>query len=143
MTTITSANAVLSLVAAGVFPAPVQIQGFDVDKAWNTEAPDTVEPRIGVDGIMTAGYIFNVVPMTITLMADSASNTFFAAVAQFMKTQREVLYLTGTLAIAATGENFVMNKGVLIAPNQMPSGERVLAARDYKLVWQSIDRTLL
>ncbi len=143
MTTITSANAVLTLTAAGVFPAPVQIQGFEVDKAWMADNVDVLEEKIGVDGTMTAGYIFNGIPMTITLMADSPSNTFFAAVAQFMKTQREVVVLTGTLALASTGENFVMTKGYLKTPNQLPEGARTLGARENKLVWQTIDRTLL
>lgn len=143
MPTITSANGVLSLVCPGVFPAPVKIQGWSTDKAWLVESVDQIEERIGVDGIMTAGFIFTPVPMTLTLMADSVSVAFFAAIFQAMKTSREVIAMSGTLSLPSTGENFVMPKGYLKRPNQAPEGARVLEAREYGLVWQQVDRSLL
>ena len=72
-TTITSANSVFTIVIAGLFPAPVQLQGYASDKAFTTEALDLAEVQMGVDGRMTAGFVPNPTKQTITLQADSPS----------------------------------------------------------------------
>ena len=74
---ITSANAVFTITIPGVFSSPQQLQGFDVDAAISNDAVDVAEDKIGVDGILSAGFIFSLVPMAIHLQADSASNNLF------------------------------------------------------------------
>lgn len=142
-TTITSANSVLTLVIAGLFPAPVQLQGYASDKAFTTEAVDLAEVQMGVDGRMTAGFVPNPTKQTITLQADSPSKDIFTALIQAMKTAREVFYISGTLSLPSTGESFTMTRGILTNAKQIPDAQKVLQPVDYVITWESVNRSLL
>ena len=119
-TTISSANSVFTLVAAGLFPAPVQMQGYSTDKAVVTDAIDMAEVQMGVDGRMTAGYIPKETKPTISLQADSPSRAFFTAIAAATKTAKDVFYLSGTLDLPSTGESFSLTRGIITNIKQIP-----------------------
>ena len=142
-TTITSANSVFTIVIAGLFPAPVQLQGYASDKAFTTEAVDLAEVQMGVDGRMTAGFVPNPVKQTITLQADSPSKDIFTAMIQAMKTAREVFYISGTIALPSTGESFTLTRGILTNAKQIPDAQKVLQPVDYVITWESVNRSLL
>lgn len=142
-TTITSANSVYTLIVPGLFPVPVQLQGYSSDRAFTTDAVDLAEVNMGVDGRMTAGYTPNPVKQTITLQADSPSKDIFTALIQAMKTAREIYYIQGTIALPSTGESFVMTRGVLTNAKQIPDAQKVLQPVDYVITWERVDRSLL
>ena len=70
---ITSANAELILKVAEIYPAGIVLQMFGTDQAFNMEAVDITETRMGVDGRMVAGVTPVIYPVTITLEASSPS----------------------------------------------------------------------
>ena len=142
-TTITSANSVFTIVIPGLFPAPVQLQGYASDKAFTTEAVDLAEVQMGVDGRMTAGFVPNPVKQTITLQADSPSKDIFTAVIQAMKTAREVFYISGSISLPSTGESFALTRGILTNAKQIPDAQKVLQPVDYVITWESVNRSLL
>lgn len=142
-TTITSANSVFTLVAAGLFPVPVQLQGYASDKAFATDALEIAEVNMGVDGRMTAGYVANPVKQTISLQADSPSRTIFSAILQAQKTAREVYYLSGSISLPSTGEAFTLTRGILSTGKQIPDAQKVLQAVDYVITWQSVDASVI
>lgn len=142
-TTITSANSVFTLVAAGLFPVPVQLQGYASDKAFATDALEIAEVNMGVDGRMTAGYVANPVKQTISLQADSPSRTIFSAILQAQKTAREVYYLSGSISLPSTGEAFTLTRGILSTGKQIPDAQKVLQAVDYTITWQSVDASVI
>ena len=142
-TTITSANSVFTIVIAGLFPTPVQLQGYASDKAFTTEALDLAEVQMGVDGRMTAGFVPNPTKQTITLQADSPSKDIFTALIQAMKTAREVFYISGTIALPSTGESFTLTRGILTNAKQIPDAQKVLQPVDYVITWESVNRSLL
>ena len=142
-TTITSANSVFTIVIPGLFPAPVQLQGYASDKAFTTEALDLAEVQMGVDGRMTAGFVPNPTKQTITLQADSPSKDIFTALIQAMKTAREVFYISGSIALPSTGESFTLTRGILTNAKQIPDAQKVLQPVDYVITWESVNRSLL
>ena len=142
-TTITSANSVFTIVIAGLFPTPVQLQGYASDKAFTTEALDLAEVQMGVDGRMTAGFVPNPTKQTITLQADSPSKDIFTALIQATKTAREVFYISGTIALPSTGESFTLTRGILTNAKQIPDAQKVLQPVDYVITWESVNRSLL
>ncbi len=142
-TSITSANSVFTLVVAGLFPAPVQLQGYSSDRAFTTDALELAEVQMGVDGRMTAGYTPNPTKQTITLQADSPSKDFFTALIQAMKTAREVFYISGSIALPSTGESFTLTRGILTTGKQIPDAQKVLQPVDYVITWESVNRSLL
>ena len=142
-TTITSANSVFTIVIAGLFPTPVQLQGYASDKAFTTEALDMAEVQMGVDGRMTAGFVPNPTKQTITLQADSPSKDIFTALIQATKTAQEVFYISGTIALPSTGESFTLTRGILTNAKQIPDAQKVLQPVDYVITWESVNRSLL
>ena len=142
-TTITSANSVFTIVIPGLFPAPVQLQGYASDKAFTSEAIDLAEVQMGVDGRMTAGFTPNPTKQTVTLQADSPSKDIFTALIQAMKTAREVFYISGSIALPSTGESFTLTRGVLTNTKQIPDAQKVLQPMDFVITWESVNRSLL
>jgi len=142
-TTITSANSVFLLVVPNLFPAPVQLQGYESGKAFTTDALELGEVNMGVDGRMTAGFVPNPVKQTITLQADSPSKEIFQAIIQAMKSAREIFYISGSIALPSTGESFTLTRGVLTTAKQIPDAQKVLTQMDFTITWESIARSLL
>ena len=136
--TITSANSVVSIIVAGLFPSPVQLQGYSTDKAWDTAAVVLTETQIGVDGRKTAGLVFNAVKQTYSFQADSPSIAFFEAIFAAQRVARDVYYITAIVDLPSTGQSYVCNKGTLEDYNSMASAGKVLNAREFSINWGSV-----
>jgi len=142
-TTITSANAVVTLVAASLYPAPVQLHGFSMDRAFVVDAVDLAEVQMGVDGRMTAGYTPQPVKLTVTLQADSPSKDIFAVIVAATKTAREIFWLSMAISLPSTGEVFTLTRGILTNAKQIPDAQKVLAAQDFVITFESVNRSLI
>lgn len=139
---ITSANSVVTLTVAGLFPAPVQLQGYSADRAWETGAVVQTESVIGVDGRKTSGYIFNVVEQTFTLQGDSPSKFLFTQITNAQRAARDTLRIDGVIVLPSTGESFICKNGTLQSSKILPDGGKTLSDMDYVVVWESIQPTL-
>ena len=73
MATITAANSKFALSITNLYMSPQLLQGYATDDAFTTDTPDLAETVMGVDGHLSAGYVFNAVNMTISIMPDSPS----------------------------------------------------------------------
>lgn len=140
--TITSANSVVTFTVPGLFPAPVQLQGYSADRAWTSDNIDLAEVQRSVDGRQTGGYIFNSVPQTFSLQADSPSKQIFLDIQNTMKAAREIIYISGTIDLPSTGESFTCRRGILKTVKSLPDAARVLQAMDFTIVWESIDPSI-
>src|SRR4051812_37923738 len=76
---ITASNALFFLTIPGVFFTPQQLQGFAADDVFEMEGIQTSEVLMGVDGVLSAGFVFVAVPQSINLQADSDSVLVFDA----------------------------------------------------------------
>lgn len=142
MSTITSANSIVTLTVAGLFPTPQQLQGFSADRAWESNQVGMAETQIGVDGFKAAGFIFNAVHQTFSFIANSPSRAIFTATIQATLAAREVYRIDATITLPATGESFVCTNGTLQDAKMLPDAGRVLEKMDYVIVWQSITPTI-
>ena len=142
-TTITSANSIFTIVVPGMFPVPVQLQGYATDKAFATDPFDIAEVNMGVDGRMTAGYTPMPIKQTISLQADSPSKSIFNLLIQTMKTVKTVFYMSGTIVLPSTGESYTLTRGILTQAKQMPDAQKVLQAMDYVITWESVNMAIL
>jgi tail fiber protein gp32 len=138
MGSITAANAQLILSVPGVFSAPQTLQGFDVDDIFDTDEVDQAELKIGVDGIVSAGYIFYLVPQRIMLQADSPSQPLFD---QWRSAQiaNGVLYpATMQVALQAIGQKWSLINGYLHRGKTMIPAKRVLQPRTFTITWGQV-----
>lgn len=133
--TITSANAVFMLSVASVFPTAQQIQDFGVDEAFDTEAVETAEIQLGVDGIAVAGWVPRLVKQTITLLASSQSFTMFEDWITAQDKINEILYASATITIPSIARKYSCAQGVLSRYPSLPNVRKVLQQRQFEITW--------
>lgn len=135
---ITSANAIVTLSVTGIFSTPIQIQGFSADNVYDAPETEITQVLMGVDGLLSGGFVYNPVTQTFTLQADSESNRFFETWAANMFTARDIYIATGTTNLVSTGRSYRMERGFLTAAHQFPTAGRVLQPRRYTIQWQRV-----
>ena len=55
---ISAANATLMFTVPGLFPVPVQVQGFGPDDVYSLDDIELVETQMGVDGVLSGGFVW-------------------------------------------------------------------------------------
>lgn len=138
MATITSASAVLMIAVQSVFPTPVQLQGFAVEDVYDTDPVDPSEVLMGVDGILSAGFVFVPVKQNFALQADSPSNSIFEEWYAQQVSEREIFFASGNIILPTLGKAYVMNNGVLSGYKPLADGKKVLQPRKFAITWESV-----
>jgi len=138
MSTITSANSSFALIVPGVYSAPQSIQGYATDDAFAAEAVEKVETMMGIDGKLSAGYIFNPYKMTVTLQADSASLALFTNWQLAQDAVREVIAASATIIIPSIGFKYAMSNGYLTRFQAMPEAKKTLGPPKFEITWEKI-----
>lgn len=136
--TITSANSVYMLAVVGLFQAPQRLTGYAADAAFATAAVRNAEVLMGVDGNMSAGFIFAVREQTITLQADSTSCDMFETWDAAQLAAQELFFGSAEIAIPSLGRRWIGLKGVLSSITPMPDARRTLAPRTFIITWESL-----
>lgn len=123
--TLTVANSTLTLTVEALFPQAQRIQGYATDDAFDFENVENGEYMMGIDGNLSAGFVFNEVPFTWTLQADSPSLAMFEQIYMYEMNNRTKLRLDGTLSLPSNGRRYDMVKGYM-RQYKAPSGKKVL-----------------
>lgn len=135
---LTAADIVLTLSSPIIFPVPVQIQGFGPDAVFDIDPVQSVEVSMGVDGIMSGGFVFTATQQNIVLQADSLSNDVFEAWWMQMQAAQTVYEAYGLCVIPALSKKYTLTRGMLTGYPPMPPGGRILGPRRYQITWQRI-----
>lgn len=136
--TITSANAIVMISVTPVFPVPIQLQGFSADDIFSTEALDSAETIMGVDGKLSAGFVFVPVKQNYQLQADSVSNDLFDQWHAAEQQAKEVFAAQGQVVLLGLGVTWTLTKGFLTSFPPMPDGGKTLKPRKYGITWERI-----
>lgn len=138
MASLTAANAVITLAVANLFSVPRQLQGFAADNVYEAADQQVVETAMGVDGLLSGGFVFNPVDQTFVLQADSASNAIFEQWAAAQVRAKDVYVANGQTVLPSLRRQYVSTRGFLISLPPIPSAGRILGARRYLIRWQSV-----
>lgn len=141
--TITSANSVYALSIPGLFNTPVILQGYAADDAFSNDAVTTAEVAIGVDGYLSAGFVFQEVKQKIKLQADSISKQVFDEWYNASRAAREVIPAYATITLPSTQETYTCTNGYLTAYPATPAAKKKLDAVEFEITWESITRANL
>ena len=133
MASITGANATILLSIAGLFPAPQQLQGFAADDVFDSESIDSAETLMGVDGFMSAGFVYVPVNQTFTLQADSPSIPFFDVWYLQQVAGLTTYTANGVTILPAIKKKFIMTTGYLIGYKPLPAGKKLLQPQRFRL----------
>lgn len=135
---ITSADAVFTLTVPGLYSAPQQIQQFDVDDAFDTEAVENGEIMKGVDGYMAAGWKPTMPKLNVHLMANSPSNSVFDTVFQTEQQQKTKFLMQGIITLPGIGMQFTLLNGYLFSYMHIPPAKTTLKGRTHVLILDDI-----
>lgn len=135
--TLTSANAVIMLGVVGLYDVPRRLQGFSADDVADVDAVSTGETQIGVDGRLSAGFVYNPITQNITLQADSESNDIFEQWQQAERQRLEKYVAFGSILIPALGRRYTMRRGFLTNMQLMPALRKTIQPRRYTIMWES------
>lgn len=138
MATITSANSVYQLSVADLYPSAQKLQGYAADDAFVAEAIDLAEVVMGVDGRMSAGFVFTPVQQTVTIMPDSPSLEIFETIMNATQTAREVYRCNATIVLPAIKRKYSLKNGVLTRAPQMPGVRKTLQPVAFTITWEKI-----
>jgi hypothetical protein len=135
---LTGANAVIMLSQATLFPTPQQLQGFAADDVTEMDPVKILESLMGVDGVLSFGFVFAERIQNITLQANSVSNSFFDTINAQQQAVRDVYPLNGTITLGAIGLMFTCVNGGLENYNPMPPVKKIIGPRRYRIVWNTV-----
>jgi len=138
MSTLSNSNSVLMLQVTGLFPVPIEIQGFSVDDMFTV--PDVVsgEFMMGVDGKLSYGYVPYEVPLELTLQADSESNLIFDTLIGAESISKDKYRIDFTILVQGTSTLYVFTNGALGTHSPIPAGKKVLQPRKFSMTYESI-----
>jgi hypothetical protein len=74
---ITSANTSISIIIPGVYSSGVVLENFDVNDIVDSEPQTLSEGRVGADGQLAVGYVFNLNKFRMAFQANSPSIPIF------------------------------------------------------------------
>lgn len=137
---LTSANAVISLSQATLFPIPQVLSNFAADDITDIEAARVLEHQMGVDGVLSFGFVWVERIQEITLKGDSASNAFFDTINQQQEAAQDVYPLNGTIILPSAGIMFTMVNGGLETYKPIPAVRKILQPRRYRIVWGRVQQ---
>ena len=123
--TLTVANSTITMTVEGLFPNGVRLSGYAADNVFEFGAVENGETAMGIDGRLSAGYVFNEIPFTLNLQADSASLDVFEQIWTREASIRNKLDIGITVALPAVGKRYGLRNGYLRS-YQAPSGQRIL-----------------
>lgn len=135
---ITGANAVFMLTIPDLYDTPQQLQGFAADDVFSTDALQSAETLMGVDGHLAGGFVFVEIKQTIALQADSPSNDVFDNWHQAQQGAQEVFIANGMVILSNLGRKWTMTRGFLTTYPPLPNAKKILQPRSFGVTWQSV-----
>ena len=136
--TLTVANSVLMIVIPDLFPVPQQLQGYAADDVFSTEAVDSVETVMGVDGLLSGGWMPTPKRQTYVFQADSSSTLIFDAWQQAQEAALDAFIAEMVVTLPSLKRTYVCTKGFLTSYTPMPDARKILQPRRFQITWQSI-----
>lgn len=138
MGAVTAADIVLTLNVPIVFTGPRQIQGFATDEVLDIPQIKSAETMMGVDGVLSVGFVYVPVPHTIALQADSLSNRFFDVWWAQMQSTKTTYRASGLILMPSIGQKYTLSGGVLTGYKPLANAKRLLQPRTFEITWQNI-----
>ncbi|GBR56503.1 phage tail fiber protein [Gluconobacter sphaericus] len=135
---ITSANSVFVITVTGLLNAPVRLQNYAADRAWDAPELEQAETEMSIDGYLNAGWVPNPVDQTVSLSAASISVPVFENIMAAQQTSRSLYRIGGEITLTSTGRKYTMVNGVLRSVTVLPGAGRTLENRTFAIRWQSV-----
>lgn len=135
---ITAANVSIALSIPPLFTTPQTLSGFSADDVFDLPAIESVETLMGVDGVLSAGFVFREIPLDIVLQADSPAGPVFDQWWAQMVATPGTYAANGVIRAPAVSTKWVFTNGYLRSYKPGPQAKKVLQPRRFTIVWNSV-----
>lgn len=132
---LTAANSIFQLFIPDVFPSPQQLQGYSADDIFDTDSQEEVQTQMGVDGLLSAGFVYAETKQSITLMPNSDSNDVFDQWRAAERAALSVFAASAVIILPALGRKWQMTRGFLTSYISIPGAGKILKARKFGITW--------
>lgn len=140
--TLTVANSVLAMTTEALFPAAQILSGYAADNVFEADAVENGEYSMGIDGKLSAGFVFNEIPLTLTLQADSDSLKLFEQIYQYEVSNRTKLVNNLTITLPSLRRRYDMKNGFMRS-YKAPAGQKILQPGVVAFVFARIEASNL
>jgi hypothetical protein len=93
---------------------------------------------MGVDGILSGGFVYVAIMWEISLQADSLSNLIFDTWWTQMQAAKDVYIAQGIIRLPSISTKFNLVNGYLTGYKPAPAAKKVLQPRRYELTFNTI-----
>ena len=135
---ITGASAVFMLSITPIFPTPIQLQQFAADDVFSTDPLESSEVVMGVDGVLSGGFVFVPIKQNITLQANSPSATLFDQWYLAQQTIKDVYPAQGIVQLPTLSQKWTMSNGFLTTYHPIPDAKKLLQPRRFSITWNTV-----
>jgi hypothetical protein len=135
---ITAANSSFVLGVTNLFPVAQVMQGYDVDEAFAADDIAVGETKMGVDGIMSYGFVFEAVPLHVALQADSPSINFFESWYTAELAAKDKFQAFATIRYPSVNRTYAFTNGALVNYSPMSSAKKILMPRRFVIHFQKV-----
>ena len=123
--TLTVANSTLAMTTEALYTSAQRVQGYAADDAFDFAEVENGEYSMGIDGRLSAGFVYNEIPFTMTLQADSPSLGLFENIWQYEYSNRTKLTQNVTVTLPAVSKRYELKNGYMRS-YKAPSGKKIL-----------------
>ena len=134
---LTAANAVLMLSVPPLFPIPIQLQGFAADDVYDVDAVRRAETLMGVDGVLSGGFVWEEVKQTIVFQGDSPSVAIIDQWDQAQLALEDVFNANMSVLLTGVQTMWVCRKGFLMSWAPLPSAKKLIQPRRLMIAWNT------
>lgn len=138
MPSLTGATTSYALSVTGVFNTPQVLQGFAADDVFDTPPIQSVETLMGVDGLMSAGFVYVEIKQMISIQSDSPSALLFDNWWAAMQAVQDVYFANANVVLLALNQKWSMNRGVLSQYTPIPAVKKLIQPRKFEITWNSM-----
>jgi len=135
---LTAVNAVIMFTINGVFNNPQQLKQFGVDDVADVDTLTVAMTEMGVDGVLSGGYVFEKVSYTYTLKANSPSCFMFDQWKLANDAAEDTFTANGLLKLKSLGTKWNWRKGFLVKWQPAPNVKKLLQDRKFVVEWERV-----
>lgn len=135
---ITSANAQILFSVPLIFPTPQPIQGFAADDIFSTDPQEEIETSMGMDGELSAGFMFKEVKYAVSLQANSRSMFIFDTLHDAQRRDVEAYPANMLIVLPGLKLKGTFTKGFMTSYPPMPDAGKTLKFRKFGFTWESL-----
>lgn len=131
---LTAANAVIALTQSILFTTPQILQGFAADDVFDFDEIENVETVMGVDGVLSYGFVWKPQPQRVMLQADSDSTDFFDIIQTQQQAAQTAYPLNGVITLPAIKKKIICTNGIMTG-YKLPGAKKLIGPRSFRITW--------